>query len=206
MLREMFRFDLKFDRNLLVLTVASTLLMLADYYHVYTGSKPLDRVILYLIAPILITLLVFRQPLRDYGFQWGEWKLGLAYTALGVVIATPIIWWAAQDPAMQKYYLPLFSPALPILTFMDLIGWEFIFRGWLLFGYQRAFGSHALWLQAVPFALMHLGKPELETMSTIFGGFVFGLIAWKTRSFVYPFLIHWYIFTLVVVLAGLAAG
>lgn len=202
MLREMFKFDLKFDRELVVLTIASTLLMLADYYHNFTGSKPLDRVILYLFVPVLITLLVFRKPLRDYGFQWGDWKAGLFYMAIGVAVATPIIWWAAQDPAMQKYYQPLLSPVLPLLTFMDLIGWEFIFRGWLLFGYKREFGAHALWLQAVPFALMHLGKPELETMSTIFGGFVFGLIAWKTRSFFYAFLIHWYIFTLVVVLAG----
>ena len=31
---------------------------------------------------------------------------------------------------------------------LDLIGWEFIFRGWILFGYARRFGPEALWLQA----------------------------------------------------------
>lgn len=202
MLRNLFRFDLKLDRDIVVITIASTLLMLADYYHRFTGIVALDRVILYLLAPLAITVFVFRRPVKEFGFQLGDWKLGLTYTAIGVAIGTPIIWWAAQDPAMQDYYKPLYSPILPLMTFLDLIGWEFIFRGWMLFGYKKEFGAHALWLQAVPFALMHLGKPELETMSTIFGGFVFGLIAWKTRSFLYPFLIHWYIFTLVVVLAG----
>jgi hypothetical protein len=40
---------------------------------------------------------------------------------------------------------------------------------------------------------MHLGKPELETLTTLFGGMGFAFIAWRTESFVYPFLIHWFI-------------
>jgi len=75
----------------------------------------------------------------------------------------------------------------------------------LLFGYARLFGSHALWLQAVPFALAHLSKPPVETYSTIFGGFLFGLVAWRTRSFVYPFLIHWFIATFTMWAASLAS-
>ena len=60
---------------------------------------------------------------------------------------------------------------LPWNTFLDLFGWEFFFRGFILFAYARKFGPHAIWLQAVPFALAHIGKPEVETLSTIFGGF-----------------------------------
>ncbi len=73
-----------------------------------------------------------------------------------------------------------------------------MFRGWILFAYLQRYGDDALWLQAVPFALAHLAKPQVETLTTIFGGFLFGWVAWRTRSFLYPFLIHWYIFTLVV--------
>jgi membrane protease YdiL (CAAX protease family) len=53
----------------------------------------------------------------------------------------------------------------------------------------------------VPFALMHLTKPEIETLSTIFGGFIFGWIAYRTKSFLYPFLIHWAMLTFVVLVA-----
>ncbi|MFM8875091.1 MAG: type II CAAX prenyl endopeptidase Rce1 family protein, partial [Anaerolineae bacterium] len=66
----------------------------------------------------------------------------------------------------------------------------------------RKFGPDALWLHAVPFALAHLGKPEVETLSTIFGGFVFGWVALRTNSFLYAFLIHWFIGTFIIIVAA----
>jgi membrane protease YdiL (CAAX protease family) len=89
---------------------------------------------------------------------------------------------------------------------LDLFGWEFLFRGWLLFGYTRKFGPDALWLQAVPFALAHIGKPELETLSTIFGGFAFGWVAWRTKSFVYPLIIHWFVASFTILAAAGVLG
>ena len=119
---------------------------------------------------------------------------------------TPILYFLLRtDGSMQTYYGNLAS-GLPWNTFFDLLGWEFLFRGFLLFGYARKFGVEALWLQAVPFALAHVGKPELETLSTIFGGFAFGWIAWRSKSFLYPFLVHWYIGSLTILLASGALG
>lgn len=202
-MRSLFRLDLDFDRNIVILTALSTLLIIVDRYHKLTAYKFLDRLLLYLMVPMIVIWLVERRSPREYGFGVGDWKAGLAIVGLAVVVMTPVIWLVARfDPAMQGYYDHQFSPFAPVRIFLDLFGWEFFFRGWLLFGYARKFGSHALWLQAVPFALAHLGKPEIETLSTIFGGFVFGLIAWRTRSFLYPFLIHWFIYTLVVFITG----
>jgi membrane protease YdiL (CAAX protease family) len=84
---------------------------------------------------------------------------------------------------------------------VSLIGWEFLFRGFLLFSLVALMGPTAIIVQAVPFALAHLGKPEIETITTIIGGSLFGWVAWRTRSFVYPYLIHLAIYTLTVVLA-----
>jgi membrane protease YdiL (CAAX protease family) len=81
-----------------------------------------------------------------------------------------------------------------------------LFRGWILFGYLRKFGPEALWLQAVPFAIMHVTKPELETLSTIFGGFFFGWVAYRTNSFLYPFLIHWFVASFTILAAGGVLG
>jgi membrane protease YdiL (CAAX protease family) len=50
----------------------------------------------------------------------------------------------------------------------------------------------AILLQAVPFAYLHIGKPALEAFSTPFGGAAFGFVAWRSRSFLYAFLIHWF--------------
>src|SRR3972149_3352041 len=66
---------------------------------------------------------------------------------------------------------------------LDLIGWEFFFRGFLLFGLMRLMGPTAVVAQAVPFALAHLGKPEAETLSPIFGGTLFAWVAWRRFSF-----------------------
>ncbi len=193
---------LHFDWKVVTITVVSTLLLTVDSYHQLTPYKYIDRVILYLVIPFAIILFLFRESPRDYGFTLGDWKAGLVITALGILFMAPVIYYLGRgDEAMNAYYRPYLS-GLPWTPFIDLIGWEFIFRGWILFGYARKFGAEALWLQAVPFALVHIGKPEVETLSTIFGGFAFGWVAWRTKSFVWPFLIHWFIATFMILVAA----
>jgi membrane protease YdiL (CAAX protease family) len=195
----------RFDWKIVTITIVSTLLLMVDYYHRLTPLKAYDRVLLYLVVPLFIIIFIFRESPAEYGFRLGNWKWGLSLTLAACAGMTLILWLLLRgDTSMQDYYAPLLDGPLPLplYTFLELIGWEFLFRGWILFGYARKFGPEALWLQAVPFALAHVGKPEVETLSTIFGGFVFGWIAWRAGSFLYPFLIHWYIFSLVVLLAG----
>jgi uncharacterized protein len=112
------------------------------------------------------------------------------------------LWFVGRnDSSMHDYYRSM-VPDLPWSTFLDLFGWEFLFRGWLLFSYTRKFGPDGIWLQSVPFALAHIGKPQLETFSTIFGGFAFGWVAWRTKSFIYPLIIHWFISTMIIIAAA----
>jgi membrane protease YdiL (CAAX protease family) len=193
---------LNFDWKIVTVTIVSTLLLMIDYYHKFTPHKYWDRVILYLIVPLIIIIIFFRENPKEYGFSFGDWKLGITYTILGCLLMAPVIYFLGSgDEAMKKYY-ERFLVGLPWTTFLDLIGWEFIFRGWILFAYARKFGHEALWLQAVPFAIAHISKPEIETLSTIFGGFAFGWVAWRTKSFVYPFLIHWFIGTFIIIVAA----
>ncbi len=202
-MKNLFKLDLKFNWKIVIATISSTLLIMIDHYHRFTGFKPLDRFILYLIVPLIIIVVVLRENPKEYGFQLGDWKAGLALTGIVILIAAPILWLTASgDPTMKKYYEWLLGPQLPGYVFLDLFGWEFIFRGWLLFGYARHYGADALWLQSVPFALAHIGKPEVETLSTIFGGFLFGWVAYRTKSFLYPFLIHYFVFAFTVLVAG----
>ncbi|HET7143972.1 MAG TPA: CPBP family intramembrane glutamic endopeptidase [Anaerolineales bacterium] len=193
---------LNFDWKVVTVTIVSTLLLMIDHYHKFTAYKYLDRVILYLVIPLLIIIILFRENPKDYGFSFGDWKLGLIYTALGILCLAPIIYFLGSGDASMKTYYEKFLPGLPWTTFLDLIGWEFFFRGLILFAYARRFGHEALWLQAVPFAIAHISKPEIETLSTIFGGFAFGWVAYRTKSFVWPFLIHWFIATFIIIVAG----
>ncbi|MBI5934449.1 MAG: CPBP family intramembrane metalloprotease [Chloroflexi bacterium] len=197
MLRKIF-LPLNIDRKTAWVTIVSTLLLIVYHYHDLTKSAEINQTILFFIAPLLLIVLIFRESPREYGFTLGDWRAGLVITIGGIVLMTPVIWFLAKlDPTAESYYKDM-AASLPWNTFGQIFAWEFMFRGFILFGYARKFGPDALWIQAVPFALLHIGKPEIETLSTIFGGFAFGWVAWRTKSFLYPFLIHWYIFTLIV--------
>lgn len=193
---------MNFDWRVATVTVVSTLLLITDRYRAFLPDKYWDRTVLYFVIPLLITLVVFRQNPREYGFSFGNWKLGLVYTIGGILLMAPAIYLLGRgNDSMQSYYAGHLI-GLPWTTLLDLVGWEFFFRGWILFAYTRRFGADALWLQAVPFALAHIGKPEIETLSTIFGGFAFGWVAWRTKSFFYPLLIHWFIATFIILVAA----
>jgi len=185
--------------------VATTILPMIDYYgHSIVGVKAYDRAILYLLVPLLLILLLFRQRPADYGFVLGDWKRGLLYSAGAILIMAIVLLYVARLPAMQSFYSSRAPDSIAYMLYInavELIGWEFLWRGLLLFALARLVGpSTAILLQAVPFALFHLGKPEIETLSTLFGGAALGYIAWKSRSFLYPWLIHWFVtsFTMLV--------
>jgi membrane protease YdiL (CAAX protease family) len=197
----------EFDLKLSFLIVYSTVVPMIDYYnHHITGTKAYDRLILYFIIPMFIIVFVLRMPPRDFGFQIGNWRVGLLWTLVGCLGMAVILWFVGRTPGMQQYYsarAPQEIGRLIYLNGVDLFGWEFMWRGLMLFTFASYFGpGPAILLQAVPFAFMHLGKPEIETLSTIFGGAIFGYIAWQTKSFVYPWLIHWFIasFTMLIAL------
>jgi membrane protease YdiL (CAAX protease family) len=193
---------LTFDWKIVAVTIISTLLLMVDHYQTIFAHKYLDRFLLYFVIPLLIVLFLFRENPQEYGFSFGDWKLGLTYTLIGVALMAPIIYFLGRTDESMKTYYERFVVGLPWTTLIDLIGWEFFFRGLILFTYARKLGPEALWLQAVPFALAHIGKPEVETLSTIFGGFAFGWVAWRTKSFFYPFLIHWFIATFIILVAA----
>ena len=60
---------LKFDWKIVTITIVSTLLLMMDYYHSFTSHKYWDRVILYLVIPLLIILVFFRENPKEYGFS-----------------------------------------------------------------------------------------------------------------------------------------
>ena len=193
---------LNIDWKIALITIVSTLLIIADYYYSPTSRNHLDSILLFVIIPLGITIFIFKEKPSDYGLTFGDWKTGLLLTFLGLIFMTPIIWFlGTRNSGMQGYY-SYSQEGLIWKKALEIFGWEYLFRGWILFGYARKYGPDALWIQAVPFAVAHLGKPEVETLSTIFGGFAFGWVAWRTGSFIYSFLIHWFIAVLIVIVSA----
>jgi uncharacterized protein len=198
---------IEFDIRLTLLIVFATVVPMLDYYgHSLTGTKAFDRFLYYFVGSALFIWIVYREPLRNFGFRIGDWRQGLRWTLIGCAGMALILWFVARLPDMQQFYEAKLADSMVQLTLLngiELFGWEFAWRGLLLFGFARYFGpGPAIFLQAVPFAFMHLGKPEIETLSTIFGGAAFGFVAWKSQSFVYPWLIHWFIVTFTMFIAA----
>lgn len=192
----------KIDWRMALITILSTLIIIFAYSYTFTPFPYLERLAEFTILPLLVILLIFRDRLADFGVRLGDWKAGSIITIAAILISAPILYWAVKSsPGLIKYYAERFTPLFYIPILVEMIGWEFFTRGFLLFGYEKKFGANALWLQAAPFALAHLGKPSLEAFSTIFGGFAFGWVAWRTRSILYPFLIHSFV-TIFTILAA----
>src|SRR3970282_2796079 len=94
---------LDFDWKVVTITVTSTLLLMVDHYHQFTATKYWDRVILYLVIPLIIILLLFRENPKEFGFSLGDWKAGLLITAIGILFMAPIIYYLGRgDSSMQE--------------------------------------------------------------------------------------------------------
>ena len=200
------------DTRATIVVVSSTLLVVLGYYRETLPAIPgtpvdgrmLAAVLYYLLIPLFIIGVVFGERVADYGFRPGDWRQGLKWSAIVILLAAPLLYGIAHTAPMTQYYAGATRQSPPIIvarTAVELFGWEFLFRGFLLFGLLRVIGPSAVVIQAVPFALAHLSKPEIETLSTIFGGTLFGWIAWRSQSFFYAFLVHWFIMSFVILVA-----
>jgi uncharacterized protein len=84
---------------------------------------------------------------------------------------------------MQKYpHLPAARDSWNIFFIYEsgmllyMFAWEFIWRGFMLFGLKEKFGYYAVLIQMIPFVILHNGKPELETFGAIAGGIALGFL------------------------------
>lgn len=72
----------------------------------------------------------------------------------------------------------------------DFIGVEGMFRGALVIGLARWLGCRAVLPMALTYMCIHLGKPDLELCSSVIGGYILGVLAWRTRHLWGGIIIH----------------
>ncbi|MGI8970671.1 MAG: CPBP family glutamic-type intramembrane protease [Dehalococcoidia bacterium] len=169
--------------------------------------------ILLLWAPLLFILWGLRAKVEEFGMAPGDARAGWVLAGIGYTVMLPLLIMAARQPVFQATYplRQLVREQPGMLLYWELsygfyfFLWEWFFRGFLLFGLRRGFGWHAIWLQAIPFGLLHWGKPPLEMASAFPGGLLLGLLAWRAESFLPCFALHWAIAASMDVLAKLFA-
>ena len=207
------------NKTVIVLVTAAAMLTLLDYYgsrSFFRKSMPefmrpegfkvlaeyawwsFSCVSTYLLIPALVVKGVFKERLRDYGFLAKDffkhlWIYGLLF--LGVF---PMVVGASFTASFYNKY-PFYKFASRSLV--DFLAWEgiytvqfvaleFFFRGFLLFGLARQVGAYAIVFMAVPYCMIHFGKPMPETLGAIGAGMVLGTVALRTRSIYAGVLIH----------------
>jgi membrane protease YdiL (CAAX protease family) len=164
----------------------------------------ISRVLLFLVIPLAIVVVGFRDRPSRYGLRLGDWRWGLGLAGAGCAVMTPIVLVLSGAPDFRAYYAPSIDPLPSLLAtnVMDLVSTEFIYRGFLMLTLARVLGPIGLVVALFPFTFTHLTKPELELLSTFAGGAVYGWLAWRTGSIVWGALAHVYIVTLIIVAAA----
>lgn len=167
------------------------------------------------LLPVLFIKFFLKKPLKDFGLGFGDYRLGIKIVVVAIVVITPFLYIGSLQHDLQKEYPLLRIQHLTMNVFvlyeatylLYYIGWEFFFRGYMLFGLRDSFGTFgAIVAQTLPSVLLHIGKPEIETWGSIIAGFVFALITLKTRSFLYVLIIHYFIGVLTDLFCALQKG
>ena len=76
------------------------------------------------------------------------------------------------------------------MYFAQFFALEMFFRGFILGALRRSFGSGAIFSMAVPYCMIHFGKPYLEVCGAIVAGIALGSLSMKTKSIYQGFMVH----------------
>lgn len=182
----------------IVVIVVSTLTYCLSEYHTVFRRPAWNNALFYLAIP-LVTILLLRQNPLKWGLGTGNFKWTLGSILVGSVGVVIVLFIFSRIPSMRDYYRALrptpdkFWKWLGLVA-VEMFAWEFIWRAFMLFGLEPALGEWAIYVQMIPFAIAHLGKPEVETLSSIAGGLLLGYVIRKCGSFWPAFLLHFFLY------------
>jgi membrane protease YdiL (CAAX protease family) len=183
---------LRNNYNEIVVISFATLFMILNSYRQIENFW-ISSFVYFGIFPVLTILIFLRKNPLDFGLRLGNYRLWIPYILIFLVIAIPILYFSSDMSSVQGYYrshrnFDLLKYALQMGVY--ILGWEFLFRGFMLFGLKEKFKEGSIIIQMIPFVLLHIGKPEIETISTIFTGLLWGYICYRGKSFWPAYIMH----------------
>jgi hypothetical protein len=92
----------------------------------------------------------------------------------------------------QLSYFPKWATVLSYETLYALtfVSTEALFRGLLVVGLTRLLGRDAILPMAALYCILHFNKPLGETISSFFGGYLLGILAFRTQNILGGIWIH----------------
>ena len=174
---------------------------------IYKASNILLPAVTVLI-PMSILLFFFDRDQKEglYGFRFRHTRLGIYWLMLAGML--PLVFAASWLPDFMEYY-PVYrrSGGASFAEAMQWPGWvvmlvyelaylmnfifvELLFRGLLVIGLSRMLGGNVVMAMAATYSVYHFGKPISETISSVFGGYILGVIALYTRNIYGGIFVH----------------
>jgi membrane protease YdiL (CAAX protease family) len=157
------------------------------------------RILGYVVVPFSLWKVFFpRDSLLDFGLRTkGFFKHAWIY-GLFLAVVLPAMWIVSREPDFGTYY-PFYKQSSR--SWFDFLAWEAMyfaqffalemyFRGFWLGVLRKSFGAGAIFAMAVPYCMIHYGKPYLEANGAIVAGIALGSLSMKTKSIYQGFLVH----------------
>ncbi|MFQ5845602.1 MAG: CPBP family intramembrane glutamic endopeptidase [Planctomycetota bacterium] len=152
------------------------------------------------VVPALLWKVLLGRSLREAGVTAGDARYGWRYLAWTVpLLVVPLVFLGARSEGVRSEY-PLAAGAgedaatflfFEVVYLLFYAGYEFFFRGLLTLGLWKRIGAlPAVGLSTLVSTALHYGKPEWEVWGVIVVGLVFGWLAIRTRSVLWPLVIH----------------
>lgn len=158
-----------------------------------------SRVVGYVLVPLPLWKLLFpKDSLLDMGLRLRGFFSHLWLYGVCLLVVVPAVFIVAREPDFGNYY-PFYK--LSSRSWLDFLAWEamyflqffaleLFFRGFIIGALRRTLGASAIFAMAVPYCMIHYGKPYLEAHGAIVAGIVLGSLAMRTRSIYAGFLVH----------------
>lgn len=173
------------------------------YIWVYKVSVNLISVFTIIIPLLVYYFLYDKREKHIYGLRPQHFDTRPYFAMLGIML--PLIVAASFLPSFLKQY-PMYRGAgaadylgisewITILSYefayaIDFISVEFVFRGFLVIALLSHTDRNAILAMAAVYCFLHFGKPAGEAISSIFGGYILGVIAYETKSIWGGIIVH----------------
>lgn len=192
------------DRSFLILE-SYTFTLLNGQLFIW-GYKVINNLtgLIYIIIPLFIVYqFTDRRTQNFYGLTHKPVDVKPYFILVGIMI--PVIVASSFLPGFQKQYPMYVSTTahdyLGVPEWLTVAGYElayafnfvsieFFYRGFLILGMTAFLGRSSILPMACLYCSLHFGKPMPEAISSIFGGYVLGVIAYETKSIWGGILVH----------------
>ena len=177
-----------------VILCMSTLFLVLAICRPIGSSLVVNHTVYYMVLPIFTILIILRKNPLDFGLRFWDYKLWSFYVAITVLIGIPVLYIGSLFSSVDQYYTKpfdyysFFTQTVPLLFV-----WEYLLRGFILFGFKERFKEASILIPMFPFVLHHIREPEIKILMCIPMGLWFGYIAYRGKSFWPAFIVHTFI-------------